>query len=88
MNILEFIKNFRIKFWKEFFLNWGCYIFARILQKNFWGSIYFNINHCVLKKSGILYDITWIIPNDENYSIIDPIEELRYRDFENFEGRI
>ncbi len=84
MNILDFISNFRSKFWDKFFLNGGCYIFARILQKKFWGSIYSNINHVVLKKSWILYDITWIVKNDGKYSIIDPIEELRYRDFENF----
>lgn len=85
MHILDFISNFRAKFWSQFFLNWGCYIFARILQKNFGGTIYSNIDHCVLKKSWMLYDITGIVENDGNYSIIDPTEELRYKDFENFE---
>ena len=85
MNIIDFIEDFRKKHGEYFFLNWGCYIFARILQVNFWGVIYSNIDHCVLKKDHEYYDITWRLnPRlSKGYIIIDELEETRYKKYEN-----
>ena len=59
MEIIDFIKKYQHEQMIHFFTNWGCYIFARILQVNYGGVIYSNIDHCVLKKSWTYYDVTW-----------------------------
>lgn len=83
--IMRFIKDFREKNWEYFFLHWWCYIFSSILRNKFWWVIYSNIDHCVLRKENIFYDITgevkeWHI----KYSTIDLQSELRYIKHENF----
>ena len=90
MNIDEFIDKYRLKVQvHHFFLNWWCYIFARMLQANYWWVIYSNIDHCVLKKDWWFYDIEWFHENTiwfrtQNYIPIDELCEARYKNYENF----
>jgi len=88
MDILEFIEDFRKKNWEYFFLNWGCYIFARILQVRYWGVIYSNIDHCILRKGSEYFDIkglrTHALILDLRYHPIDELEDSRYRAYSNF----
>lgn len=85
-DIIVFIADFRKHFGKKFFLHGGCYIFARILQVKFWWTIYSNQDHCVLNKSWLFFDITGNIPQNfwRPYSVIDPLEELRYKNYQNW----
>lgn len=84
--MIEFIENFKKQHWEHFFLNGGCYIFARILQVRYGGVIYSNIDHCVLQKDNMYYDITWELNPRLNkwYIIIDELEEARYKKYQNF----
>ena len=69
--------------YQDFFLNWGCYIFAKILQKKFWWEIYSNCDHCMCKIWIVFWDIRgkhlW-----KWYNPIDKLEEQRYINYENF----
>lgn len=86
--MLEFIENFRKLNGEHFFLNGWCYIFARILQVKFWGVIYSNKDHCILRKEQDYFDITWMLDTREVYEkwfqIIDECEEARYKVYLNF----
>ena len=86
MTIYEFINSYDEN--KHFLNNWGCYIFARMLQVNFWWVIYSNIQHCKLKLKGWYFDINWEIWHrqaiEEGYWNIDECEETRYKNYENF----
>ena len=85
-NILEYINKFREKNWEHFFLNGWCYIFARILQTKFGGILYSNIDHCVIRKDALFYDITGEVKQNYNipYSIMDSWHMNIYEKYENF----
>lgn len=85
-NIMSYIEDFRNRNWEYFFLHGGCYIFAKILQNKFWWHIFSNIDHCVLKKEWLYYDITGEVKDWRiKYSLIDPMQALRYTLLYNFE---
>ena len=88
MEIEDFIEKYKKKDLIYFFNNWGCYMFARMLQVNYGGVIYSNIDHCKLKLGSFYYDINGEIFNsqalDEWYIPIDALEEIRYKNYENF----
>ena len=62
MGIEEIIRNIKKQTGKSqyYYLNGGCYKFAKMLQDSIGGEIIYLVNeaHCVLKLNGKLYDVT------------------------------
>lgn len=85
-NILDYIDAFRAKHGEYFFLHGGCYIFARILQMKYGGQIYDNVDHCVLRKGVLFYDITGQVPQnlDMPFSLTDERTHRLYETYGNW----
>lgn len=85
-NIVEYIAAFREKHGEYFFLHGGCYIFARILQMRFGGQVYDNVDHCVLRKDCLFYDITGEVKQnyDLPYTLSDDRTHRLYEKYENW----
>lgn len=62
-------KNLLINHKKEDYLNGGCYVFAKEVQKAYGGEIYINRveEHCGIMYENSLYDIVGKIKNKEDY---------------------
>lgn len=84
MNINEYIDKFREENGRH--PHGFCYIFARILQVNFWGVIYATADHCVLRHGIHYFDIDWMheYTADSWFLPIDELTEARYKNYENF----
>ena len=88
-DVLAFIKHFQNEGTIKTFTNGCCYWFAKILeQRYFWhggAKIYYNPidNHFVCEVGGYFYDITGVIPYNDNlvawdyYQRIEPLDGFR-----------